>query len=123
MPDDATKPQSGPEPDQSTTEAFEEALARNEAPHFVLRLFVSGTTPRSQLAIANLRKVCEENLAGRYELEVIDVYQQPERASADQIVAVPTLVKELPKPIRRFIGDLSDKEKILIGLELRPKET
>ena len=79
-------------------------------------------TPRSINAIENIRKICEENLQGRYELEVIDIYQQPEYAKSEEILAAPTLIKKLPLPLRKFIGDMSDKEKILIGLNLVPKK-
>jgi circadian clock protein KaiB len=89
---------------------------------YVLRLYVTGTTPRSQQAVANVRDICEEYLRGRYRLEVIDVYQRPLLASAEQIVVLPTLVKELPLPMRRFVGDLSDPEKVLVGLDLKPAE-
>lgn len=89
---------------------------RNE--RYVLRLYVSGLTPNSARAIANLRTLCDEHLAGRYELEVVDVFQQPELARADQIVAVPTLIKKLPLPMRRLIGDLSQKERVLVGFDL-----
>lgn len=87
--------------------------------HYVLRLYVSGLTPNSARAIANLKALCDEHLAGRYELEVVDVFQQPELARADQIVAVPTLVKRLPPPVRRLIGDLSKKERVLVEFDLR----
>lgn len=87
---------------------------------FVLRLFVTGTTERSQRAISNMRKICEENLAGRYDLEVIDIYKNPESTRDLQIVATPTLVKLLPAPLRRIIGDLSNREKVLAGLSLPP---
>lgn len=90
-------------------------------PQYVLRLFVSGATLRSSNAIANLKAICERELADRYQLEVIDVYQQPELARAEELVAVPTLIKTLPLPIRRLIGDLSDEEKVLVGLDLRPR--
>jgi len=83
-----------------------------------LRLYVAGQTPNSVRAIANLRKICEEHLHGRYELKVIDLYQQPELALRAQIVAVPTLIRELPEPIRQIIGDMSNVERVLIGLEL-----
>lgn len=86
---------------------------------YVLRLFVAGINPKSKKAIENLREVCEEELKGQYDLEIIDIYQQPIFAKEGQIVAAPTLIKELPLPIRRFVGDLSDKEKLLIGLDLR----
>lgn len=88
--------------------------------HYKLRLFVTGSTPRSTRAIANMRKICEESLSGRYDLEVVDVYENPEATRELQIVATPTLVKILPEPLRRIIGDLSDKEKVLAGLNLIP---
>jgi circadian clock protein KaiB len=88
--------------------------------HYKLRLFVTGSTPRSTRAIANMRKICEENLSGRYDLEVIDVYENPGATKELQIIATPTLIKMLPEPLRRFIGDLSDKEKVLAGLNLTP---
>jgi len=87
----------------------------------VLRLYVTGTTPQSLRAIANLRRLCEKHLAGRYDLEVIDIYQQPERAAAADILAAPTLIKQLPPPLRRLVGDLSNEERILVGLNLQPK--
>ncbi len=93
----------------------------SQAERYVLRLFVSGATLHSTHAIENLREICETELAGRYELEVIDIYQQPELAKRYQIVAVPTLVKSLPEPIRLLIGDLSQKEKVLVGLNLKPE--
>jgi len=91
-----------------------------EGPRYVLRLFVTGTTSRSQRAITNMQRICEENLAGRYDLEVIDVYQDPEATRDLQVIATPTLVKLLPEPLRRIIGDLSDHEKVLAGLDLMP---
>ena len=92
-------------------------------PTYVLRLFVTGTTARSARAIANLRRVCEERLRGEYDLEVVDIYQQPNAAKEYQIVAAPTLVKMLPLPLRRIIGDLADEERVLAGLDLRPKSS
>jgi circadian clock protein KaiB len=90
---------------------------------YVLRLFVAGINPKSKKAIENLRDVCEEYLEDQYELEIIDIYQQPIFAKEGKIVAAPTLIKELPLPIRRFVGDLSDKKKLLLGLDLRsPKK-
>ena len=89
--------------------------------HYVLRLYVSGRTPRSARAIASMQRICETYLEGRYELDVIDIYQDPEATKADQIVAVPTLVKLLPTPLRRLIGDLSVHERVLAGLEIVPK--
>ena len=89
---------------------------------YVLRLYVAGITPRSQEAIRTVTAICEEHLAGRYDLEVIDIYQQPVLAKGEQIIAAPTLIKKLPLPLRKFIGSMADKERILVGLDLRPKE-
>ena len=91
-----------------------------ERPAYVLRLYIAGLTPRSTLAIQNIRKICEEHLKGRYDLQVVDIYQHPTLAEGEQIIAAPTLIKKLPLPLRRFIGDMSDTEKILVGLDLRP---
>jgi circadian clock protein KaiB len=85
---------------------------------FVLRLYVTGTTARSMRAIANLRELCEQHLAGQYDLEVVDLYQQPELAAREQLVAAPTLVKKLPLPLRRLVGDLSNPKRVLAGLDL-----
>ena len=101
---------------------MEAALAKRGREKYVLRLYVAGATPASTAAIINIKKICDENLKGRYELSVIDVYQQPVLARDEQILAAPTLIRKLPVPIRRFIGDMSNKERILIGLDLRPKE-
>jgi circadian clock protein KaiB len=90
------------------------------AKHYKLRLFVTGSTPRSVQAIENLHKICEENLKGQYDLEIIDVYQDPSATRDLQVVATPTLVKILPEPLRRIIGDLSNKERVLAGLDLHP---
>jgi len=86
---------------------------------YVLRLYVAGLTARSRTAIANITSICEEHLQGRYDLEVIDVFQRPILAREEQIIATPTLVKKLPAPLRRLIGDLSEREKVLVGLDLR----
>jgi circadian clock protein KaiB len=107
------------------TESPEEFVKSHQATgneKYILRLYVTGMTPRSINAIENIRKICEENLKGRYELEVIDIYQEPEYAKKEQILAAPTLIKKLPLPLRKFIGDMSDKEKILVGLDLVHKE-
>jgi circadian clock protein KaiB len=101
------------------TEQFEAALAAPDDQRYLLRLYIAGATPRSTQAILNIKRICEEYLQGRYELEVIDVYQQPVLAPGEQIVAAPTLIKQLPLPLRKFIGDMSDTERILIGLDLR----
>lgn len=103
---------------KSSTEVFEQALAHPEGERYILKLYVTGNTPRSQAAIMSIRKVCEERLKGRYSLEVIDIYQRPELASGEQIIATPTLIKQLPVPLRRVIGDLSKTERILVGLDL-----
>lgn len=87
---------------------------------FVLRLYVAGQTPKCQAAFANLKKICEEHLAGRYQIEVIDLLINPKLARGDQILAIPTLVKKLPEPVRKIIGDLSNTEHVLIGLDLLP---
>ena len=85
---------------------------------FVMRLYVTGATPRSTRAITNLRRLCDEHLPGRYELEVVDIYQQPNLAVEGQVIAAPTLVKSLPLPLRKFIGDMSDTKSILAGLQV-----
>jgi circadian clock protein KaiB len=89
--------------------------------HYNLRLYVAGQTPKSITALANLKAICEEHLAGRYRIEVIDLLQQPQLAAGDQILAVPTLVRRLPEPLKKIIGNLSDKERVLVGLDLRPE--
>ena len=105
------------------TQAFEDALALESQPgRYRLRLFVSGSTPRSTRAIQNIRALCEANLRGRYDLEVIDIYQHPEQAKPEQIIVTPTLVRALPLPLRRVIGDLSDKERVLVGLEIAARD-
>ena len=93
----------------------------DEADVFELRLYVAGQSPRSVRALENLRKVCDEHLAGRYRVEVIDLLENPALARGDEIVAVPTLVRKLPEPIRKIIGDLSDTDRVLVGLQLRPQ--
>ena len=119
-----------PPPEQSISSAesdaltasFEQAIAHDEQQHYLLRLFVAGATPRSIQALERLKSLCETHLQGRYELEVIDIYQAPSALGADNIVAIPTLVKQLPLPLRHIVGDLSDTEKVLKGLDLIPKE-
>jgi len=88
---------------------------------YVLRLYITGTSPLSIRALENVKKICEEYLAGRYELEVVDLFQQPELAMGEQIIAAPTLIKKLPLPLRRIIGDFSLTERVLVGLDLRGK--
>jgi circadian clock protein KaiB len=85
-----------------------------------LRLYVAGQTPKSIAAIANLKKICEQHLTGHYEIEIIDLMRNPALAQRHQIVAIPTLIRELPEPLKRIIGDLSNHEKVLVGLDIRP---
>jgi circadian clock protein KaiB len=104
---------------KNSVDSFEQALSSDQ--HFVLQLYVTGATQRSMSAIAALKKICDEELQGRCEIEVIDMYQHPELARSEQVVVAPTLIKKLPAPIRRMIGDLSNKEKVLKGLGIIPK--
>jgi len=108
---------------QSATEALEKAAQEAKQQKYILRLYVAGITPRSEQAIRTVTAICEEHLEGRYELEVIDIYQQPTLAKGEQIIAAPTLIKKLPPPLRRFIGSMADKDKILVGLDLVPKHS
>jgi circadian clock protein KaiB len=103
--------------------AVEESVpdADGESGYFYLRLYVAGQTSRSLAAMSNLQRVCETQLAGRYEIEVIDLVTNPRLAAGDQILAVPTLVRRLPPPLKRIIGDLSNSERVLVGLNIRPK--
>ena len=95
---------------------------KSKSKEYVLRLYVAGTTSKSIRAVANIKEICESNLKNRYDLEVIDIYQQPVLMKGEQIIAAPTLVKKLPLPLRKFIGDRSDTERILVGLDLRPRD-
>ena len=108
-------------PDRKTEQALKAAAKNADTRNYVLRLYVAGITPRSQEAIRNVKAMCDEHLAGRYDLQIVDIYQQPVLAKGEQIIAAPTLIKKLPEPLRRFIGNLADKERILVGLDLRPK--
>lgn len=103
-------------------EKIEKALETQDERHYVLRLYVTGMTPKSTRAVTNIKNICEEHLAGRYSLEVIDLYKHPTLADDEQIIAAPTLLKKLPLPLRRFIGDMSSTEKIVVGLDLRPNK-
>jgi circadian clock protein KaiB len=103
---------------KDTTREFEDALKRLSQEKYVLRLFVAGMDLKSLQAIENIKRICETHLAGRYQLEVIDVYQQPILAKDGQIIAAPTLVKELPPPLRKLVGSMSDMERVLIGMDL-----
>jgi len=104
---------------KSAAEKFDMKISALDKDRYILRLYITGTTRRSILAITNLKTICEEYLEGRYELEVIDLYQKPSLAKGDQIIAAPTLIKKLPLPFRRIIGDMSNIEKVLLGLDLR----
>ena len=106
---------------RATAEPRAGLTATAESARYVLRLYVTGMTLRSMEAIANLRSLCERRLQGRYELEVVDIYQHPQLARDEQIVAAPTLIKRLPLPLQRIVGNLSDEERVLMGLDLRVK--
>lgn len=105
---------------------MEKSKPRARAPRspktYELRLYVAGQTPKSLAAFANLKKICEEHLAGQYHIEVVDLLKKPQLASGDQILAIPTLVRKLPEPIKKIIGDLSNTERVLIGLDLRVRK-
>ncbi len=107
---------------RDVTAEFEAAAAAVETTRYVLRLYVTGLTPRSLAAIDATKRTCEEFLKGRYDLEVIDLSKRPSLAEGEQIIAAPTLIKKLPLPLRRLVGDLSDSERVLLGLDLRPRK-
>ena len=110
----------GTDPDAThTLREFEKLVAELSRPRYFFRLYVAGSTSRSSLAISNVRKICEQYLAGCYDLEVIDVYQQPEVTKTADVIALPTLIKELPFPPKKFVGDMSNTERIVVGLKLR----
>ena len=101
---------------------FEKAIHDSKGSSYILRLYVTGATPQSLKAITNLKRICEEYLKNRYTLEIIDIYQQPHLAEGDQIVAAPTLIKKLPFPLKKLIGDMSNTQRVLLGLDLKPKK-
>ena len=103
----------------SSAEEFDLTISSLSEDKYLLRLYITGSTSRSILALTNLKKICEEYLEGRYELEVIDLYQMPNLAKDEQIIAAPTLIKKLPLPFRRIIGNMSNEEKVLLGLDLK----
>lgn len=107
---------------QATRTEFEAALERKKNEVYVLRLYVSGASPKSIRAISNVKKMCEAHLADRYELEVVDVYQKPNLAAGEQIIAVPALIKTKPIPLQKLIGDMSNVTQVLLGLDLTPKK-
>jgi circadian clock protein KaiB len=94
-----------------------------QRPTWELRLYVAGQTAKSTQAFANLKRICEEHLAGEYHIEIVDLLQNPQLAAGDQIIALPTLVRKLPEPVRKIIGDLSNTERVLVGLDLQPRST
>ncbi len=102
-------------------ESYEHALKNSQDQFYILRLYVIGSSPQSIRAISNIKNICEEHLQGRYELNVIDLHQQPQLAYGEQIIASPTLIRELPLPLRRIIGDMSNEDRVLVGLDLCPK--
>jgi len=103
------------------TAEFEAALEVRKSEHYVLRLYIAGNNLRSQMAVENVKKICEEFLKGRYDLKVIDIYQDRTKNPVDLVLAAPTLIKKLPLPLRRVIGDMTRKEKVLVGLDLEPR--
>ncbi len=105
--------------DQENSDIYDKETEHKDE-HWTLRLYVAGQTPKSRTAFANLKKICEEHLAGQYSIEVIDLLENPKLARGDQIFAVPTLVRRLPEPIKKIIGDLSNTERVLVGLDIRP---
>lgn len=107
---------------KDSIDKFEKALEEQDKGKYILRLYVTGITPNSIRAIENIKAICKDHLEGRFELEVIDIYKRPDLARDAQVIAAPTLIKNLPLPLRRFIGDLSDLERILTGLDLVPKD-
>ena len=107
---------------QGMSKASKAGAANDDSCEWQLRLYVAGQTPRSIMALENLKLLCEERLKGRYHIEVVDLLVNPQLSRDDEILAVPTLVRKLPEPIRKIIGDLSDKERVLVGLQLRPAQ-
>jgi circadian clock protein KaiB len=105
---------------RTTTTRVKKAQPRRAGAEWELRLYIAGETAKSMAAFSNLQKICEEHLKGRYRIEVIDLLQNPQLARGDQILAIPTLVRKLPTPIKKIIGDLSNEERVLVGLDLRP---
>lgn len=107
---------------KATGQKAEKAPQAPAAETWQLRLYVAGTSPKSVMALANLKRLCEENLYGQYQLEVIDILENPQLAAGDQILAIPTLVRKLPEPMRKIIGDLSNTDRVLIGLDIKPRK-
>ncbi len=114
------KPARAPETGDVTAE-YEKALRKREREMYLLQLYIAGNNLRSRMAVENVKKICEEYLAGRYELEVIDIYQDHSKNVVDLVLAAPTLVKKLPLPLRKVIGDMTRKDRLLVGLDLVPR--
>jgi circadian clock protein KaiB len=108
-------------PVKSSPQPLQDANGTPDPDHWELRLYVAGQTPKSLAAFANLKRLCEEHLAGRYEIEIVDLLEHPQLAEGDQILAIPTLVRRLPEPMKKIIGDLSNSERTLVGLNLLPR--
>ncbi len=106
---------------KDSTSAFEEALERVEKGKYILKLYIAGMNPKSLAAVENIRRICDEQLPGRCQLDVIDIYQQPILATNGQIVAAPTLVKELPPPLKKLVGSMADIDRVLLGLDLQSR--
>jgi len=100
--------------------AKKSAVKKNGSDYFILRLYIAGQTPNSVTAISNLKKICEEKLKGKYRIEVVDLLEKPQLAKGDQIIAIPTLVRRLPPPVKKIIGNLSKTERVIVGLDLQP---
>jgi circadian clock protein KaiB len=109
-----------PEKPKDQYKAFERAAKQATKQQYLLKLFVAGISPKSERAIRSVKEICEEHLKDRYKLEIIDIYQHPEALNDGEVIAAPTLVKKLPLPLRRLIGDMTNKEKLIVGLDLRP---
>ena len=107
--------------DPDAVQALARAAEARQRGRYVLKLYVAGMTPRSRTAIQSVTAICEEHLKGRYELEVIDIYERPTLAKGEQILAAPTLIKQLPLPLKKLIGDMANQDRVLVGLDLRPK--
>jgi len=112
------KPKATAHESGDVTDEYEAALEQQKTEHYVFRLYIAGNNMRSQMAVENVTKICEEFLKGRYELDVIDIYQDQSKMPVDVVLAAPTLIKKLPLPVRRVIGDMTRKDKVLVGLDL-----
>ncbi len=113
---------SGKKPPEDVTDEYERILAEKKGDEYVLRLYIAGNTLRSQAAVENIRKICDEYLDGRYDLEIVDIYQDRTKNLDEFVLAAPTLIKQLPLPLRRIIGDMTNRDRVLVGLDLVPKQ-